>query len=36
MLADIQMVVERLQKSDVGKLTVSIEEEIVAALEEFD
>ncbi len=32
---DMESVVDRLQKSDVSKLTIGIEEEIVAALEEL-
>ncbi len=35
MLSDIESVVERLQKADVGDLTIAIEEEVVSALEEM-
>ena len=35
MLVDIQSVVDRLAKADTGKLTISIEKEIVSSLEEM-
>ena len=35
MLADIESVVDRLQKADVGEMTIAIEEEVVSALEEM-
>lgn len=34
-ISDMQKVVERLAKADVGKLTIGIEEDIVASLEEL-
>ncbi len=34
-LDDVQMVVDRLSKADVGKMTIAIEQEIVSALEEM-
>jgi hypothetical protein len=34
-LADVQSVVERLARADIGKLTVAIEQEIISSLEEM-